>query len=222
MTEAKFEPLTGYDRPRADSMTARAEAFYETMKTRRTVRMFDDTAVPRAVIENSIRTAGRAPSGANRQPWHFVAISDPLMKKRIREAAEEEERAFYGGRAGDQWLKDLEPFGTDAEKPFLETAPWLIAVFRQSYGVDEKGEKQTHYYVHESAGLAAGFLLAALHHAGLATLTHTPSPMGFLTDICGRPAHEKPTMLVVAGYPAKETVVPVIDKKPLEEISSWF
>ncbi len=222
MSEAKFEPLKGHIHRTGDEMVARSEAFFNAMKTRRTVRMFSPEPVPKAVIEHAILTAGRAPSGANKQPWHFAAISDPDMKARIRAAAEEEERAFYGGRAGDSWLKDLEPFGTDEHKPFLETAPWLIAVFRQSYGTRPDGARDTHYYVHESAGLAAGFLLAALHHAGLATLTHTPSPMGFLADICGRPASEKATMLVVAGYPAKDCEVPVIDKKPLSEISSWF
>jgi len=222
MSEVKYEPLSGFVMRDGDDMVARSRAFFDMMKTRRSVRMFKDTPVPRAVIEQAILTAGRAPSGANKQPWHFTAISDPQIKARIRAAAEEEERAFYGGRAGDDWLQDLAPFGTDAHKPFLETAPWLIAVFRRSYDLLDGGTRAANYYVHESAGIAAGFLIAALHQAGLATLTHTPSPMGFLTEICARPVQEKPTMLVVAGYPAEDCTVPVISKKPLEDISSWF
>lgn len=223
MSSSKFIEHTGFIVREPDDMQARSEAFFNLMKQRRTVRDFSNRPVPRAVIENAIRTAGRAPSGANKQPWHFAAISDPDIKHRLRMAAEEEEREFYGGRASDEWLADLQPFGTDAHKPFLETAPWLIAVFRQSYGLDpDTGERTNNYYVHESAGLAAGFLIAALHHAGLATLTHTPSPMGFLNEICGRPKNERATMLVVAGYPADKVMVPDIDKKPLEEISTWI
>lgn len=223
MDEPKFIEHSDFIRREPDEMMQRSADFFELMKCRRTVRDFSDRPVPRDVIENAILTAGRAPSGANKQPWHFAAISDPELKKKLRVAAEEEEREFYGGRASDEWLADLVPFGTDEHKPFLETAPWLIAVFRQSYGTDsETGERTNNYYVHESAGLAAGFLIAALHNAGLATLTHTPSPMGFLNEICGRPKSEKPTMLVVAGYPADKVMVPDIDKKPLEEISTWL
>ncbi|SDD38463.1 Nitroreductase [Kordiimonas lacus] len=222
-TGEKFIPLEGFEARTGEEMLERSKAFYEMMKKRRTVRDFSNKPVPREVIENAIRTAGRAPSGANKQPWHFAVIADPAAKKKLREAAEAEEREFYGGRATDEWLEDLEPFGTDASKPFLETAPYLIAVFRESYGIDaETGERTNNYYVHESAGLAAGFLIAALHNAGLATLTHTPSPMGFLNEICGRPKNERPTMLVVCGYPADGVKVPDIDKKSLDDISTWI
>ncbi|MCJ9430564.1 nitroreductase family protein [Kordiimonas marina] len=223
MTIAQFKPLDGFVHRSADEMIERSAAFFEDMKKRRTIRDFSDAPVPRDVIENAILTAGRAPSGANKQPWHFAVITDPAVKSRLRVAAEAEEREFYAGRASDQWLKDLEPFGTDAHKPFLEKAPYLIAVFRQSYGIDEEtGEHKHNYYVHESVGIACGFLLTALHQAGLATLTHTPSPMGFLNEICERPKNERPIMLIVTGYPAAGVQVPVIDKKPLEEISSWI
>lgn len=223
MPEAKFIKHTTFIHREPDEMVARSEAFLDLMKRRRTVRDFSNRPVPRAVIENAILTAGRAPSGANKQPWHFAAISDPAVKAKFREAAEQEEREFYGGRASQEWLEDLVPFGTDEHKPFLETAPWLIAVFRQSYDIDAAtGDRTKNYYVHESAGLAAGFLIAALHNAGLATLTHTPSPMGFLNDLCGRPKNEHATMLVVAGYPADEVEVPDIDKKPLADFSTWL
>jgi len=221
MNNADFMPLEGFTYRSEDEMLVRSRAFFELMKTRRTIRDFSDKPVPKEVIENAIRTAGRAPSGANKQPWHFGVIASGDAKKKLREAAEAEEREFYGGRASETWLKDLEQFGTDANKPFLETAPYLIAVFRERYGVDEEGERTQNYYVHESAGLAGGFLIAALHNAGLATLTHTPSPMGFLNEICGRPKSESATMLVVTGYPADGVEVPVITKKSLEEISSW-
>jgi len=223
LNNAKFIPLEGFEIRDSDTMTARSCDFLNLMKGRRTVRDFSDRPVPKAVIENAILTAGRAPSGANKQPWHFAAISDPAVKTKLRAAAEEEEREFYGGKASETWLKDLEQFGTDDHKPFLEIAPWLIAVFRQTYGIDEKtGERTQNYYVHESAGIASGFLIAALHNAGLATLTHTPSPMGFLNEVCGRPKNERPIMLIVTGYPAEGAVVPVIDKKSLQEISSWI
>lgn len=223
MTKAKFQPLTDLATPDAAEMEIRSRDFLELMKTRRTVRQFSDDPVPEAVIRNAVLTAGRAPSGANKQPWHFAVIGDPAKKQALRDAAEEEERAFYSGRASEEWLKDLEPFGTDANKPFLETAPWLIVVFRQMYGLDpETGAREQNYYVHESVGLACGFLIAALHQAGLATLTHTPSPMTFLNELCERPKNERAIMVVVAGRPAKDAEVPVIDKKPLDEISSWF
>ena len=223
MNNAKFIPLEGFEVRDAETMKARSRDFFELMKGRRTIREFSDRPVPREVIENAILTAGRAPSGANKQPWHFAVISDADVKTRLRAAAEEEEREFYGGKASDTWLKDLEPFGTDDHKPFLEIAPWLIAVFREAYGVDEEtGERTQNYYVHESAGIASGFLLAALHNAGLATLTHTPSPMGFLNEVCGRPKNERPIMLIVTGYPAEGVKVPDIDKKSLEEISTWI
>jgi iodotyrosine deiodinase len=218
---AEREPLIGYPDLGAEERTQRALAFEATMATRRTVRDFATTPVARAVIESAIRTAGRAPSGANMQPWTFVAVSDPDVKRRIREAAEEEERAFYGGRAPDAWLDALQPFGTDAHKPFLETAPWLIAVFARPYGEGADGARRKHYYVKESVGLATGFLLAALHHAGLATLTHTPSPMGFLREVLGRPEHEQPFVLIVTGLPAEGATVPRIDKEPLDAIARF-
>jgi nitroreductase len=199
-------------------MISRAEYVLDVLKTRRTVRDFSDQPVPLKVIEDAVKTAAMAPNGANKQPWHFVIVSDPEMKKKIRLAAEEEEKAFYDGRASEEWLEALEPLGTDAQKPFLETAPYLIVVFQQNYGVDEDGKKVKHYYVHESVGIASGFLLATLHAAGLATLTHTPSPMGFLREILGRPANERATMIVVAGCPADGAQVPDISKKSFDEI----
>jgi len=177
--------------------------------------------VPRAAIESAIRAAARAPSGANQQPWTFVAVADPAVKRRIRAAAEAEERAFYGGRAPQAWLDALAHLGTDADKPFLEAAPWLIAVFAQPHGVAPDGSVVKHYYVPESVGIATGFLLAALHHAGLATLTHTPSPMGFLSEVLERPAHERAYLLVVTGVPAADATVPRIVKKPLDAIARF-
>ncbi|WND03052.1 nitroreductase family protein [Temperatibacter marinus] len=221
--DAPFAPLSPLPSYTDEERIERSKEFFQLMASRRTVRDFTDQPVPKEIIENAILAAGRAPSGANKQPWHFVAISKADIKAKLREAAEEEEREFYGGRASEEWLDDLVPFGTDEHKPFLETAPWLIAVFRQSYGLDEDtGEKETHYYVHESVGLAAGMLITSLHNSGLATLTHTPSPMGFLNMICGRPKHEKPIMLVVAGHPTKDAEVPVINKKPLDQISTFI
>lgn len=199
----------------------RARAFRDAMRRRRTVRDFSERDVPRELLEACVQAAGTAPNGANRQPWHFVAVSDPETKRRIRGAAEEEERAFYEDRAPDEWLEALRPLGTGPEKPFLETAPWLIAVFAESYSLDADGEKVKNYYVQESVGIATGVLITALHRAGLATLTHTPSPMGFLNEILERPDNERPFLLLVVGYPAPDAEVPVIDKKPLEEITSW-
>lgn len=201
-------------------MQAAAAAFHDVMRRRHSVRDFTDRAVPRAIIENCVRAAGTAPSGANHQPWHFVAIADGERKRRIREAAEEEERRFYGGGAGDEWLKALEPIGTGVEKPHLEIAPWLIVVFAQRYGEFDDGVKFKNYYVPESVGIATGFLLAALHHAGLVTLTHTPNPMKFLNGLLERPASEKPTMIIAAGHPADDATVPAVAKikKPLDEI----
>ncbi|PCI63399.1 MAG: nitroreductase family protein [Kordiimonadales bacterium] len=223
MSAAKYIPLEGFTHYNEATMTARSQEFFDLMKKRRTVRDFSNKPVARTVIENAILTAGRAPSGANKQPWHFAAISDQDVKSQLRVAAEEEEREFYGGRAPESWLNDVAHLGTDAVKPFLETAPWLIAVFRESYGVDTKtGERTNNYYVHESVGIACGFLLAALHNAGLATLTHTPSPMGFLNKVCKRPKNERPIMLIVTGYPEEGAKVPDIDKKSLEEITTWI
>ena len=215
------EPLQGYPDLDGAERLRRVAAFEETMRSRRTVRQFSDAPVDRAVIESAIRTASRAPNGANLQPWSFVAVSDPEVKRRIREAAEEEERAFYGGRAPQDWLDALQPFGTDEHKPFLETAPWLIAVFGQPHGVRDDGTTQKHYYVKEPVGIATGFLLAALHHAGLATLTHTPSPMNFLREVLGRPAHEQAFVLIVTGLPAEGATVPRIEKKPLDVVARF-
>ncbi len=207
-----------FQRYPAEQMRTRAAAFYDDLRRRRTVRDFSSEPVPRELMLDCVRAAGTAPNGANMQPWHFVLVEDALLKRRIRLAAEEEERAFYEGRASDEWLAALAPLGTDAHKPFLETAPWLIAVFQQNWGTRPDGSKQRHYYVKESVGIACGFLLAALHHAGLATLTHTPSPMGFLREILERPVNERALMLIVAGYPSEEARVPVITKKPLADI----
>lgn len=211
-----------FDRRPEAEMRERAAAFHATMKRRRTVRDFADDPVPMDVIDRAIATAGLAPSGANQQPWHFAVVTDPAVKRRIRVAAEEEERAFYAGRAPQEWLDALAPLGTDWEKPFLEEAPALIAIFAERWGIDAKGGKISHYYVPESVGIATGFLIAALHDAGLATLTHTPSPMGFLNEICGRPEREKATILLVVGYPKPDARVPVSAgvKKPLDAIRS--
>lgn len=203
---------------------ARARAAFERLRSRRTCREFTAASVPREVIEAAILAAGTAPSGANHQPWHFAVIGSPELKHRIREAAEAEEREFYAHKASAEWLEALAPLGTDPEKPFLETAPWLIVVFAQRRGGIEEGDDRLNYYVTESVGIACGMLLATLHEAGLATLTHTPSPMGFLREICGRPADEKPLMIIVAGQAAADARVPeqALRKKPLERISSWF
>lgn len=207
-----------------EERVSEARAFREAIATRRTCRMFSDAPVPREVIEEAILAAGTAPSGANHQPWHFAIVSSPELKHRIRVEAEKEEAAFYAGKVGKEWLEALAPLGTDEDKSYLEKAPWLIVVFGQRRGGIEPGDRQTNYYVTESVGIACGFLLAALHEAGLATLTHTPSPMGFLRDICARPSDEKPIMVVVAGLPADDATVPVhaLKKKPLEQISSWL
>jgi len=194
---------------------ARAEAFADELHLRRTVRDFAETPVPRDLIEACLRAAGSAPSGANQQPWRFVAVSDPEAKRRIREAAEAEEREFYQHRAPAEWLQALAPLGTDADKPFLETAPWLIAVFYERMGVGANGEKHKRYYPHESTGIACGLLIAALHRAGLATLTHTPSPMAFLNQILERPRNEMPYLLLVVGHPAAGCRVPAIERLPL-------
>lgn len=207
----------------------RAQAFRESLSSRRSCRYFSDAPVPKEIIEAAILAGGSAPNGANHQPWHFAVVASPEMKKSIRTAAEEEEREFYGAdigkaKASDEWLGALDPLGTDAQKPFLETAPWLIVVFAQRKGGIEEDGKTQNYYVNESVGLACGMLIATLHEAGLATLTHTPSPMGFLRDICGRPSIEKPVMIIVVGHPAKDATVPThaLRKKPLEQISSWL
>jgi nitroreductase len=217
-------PLPEYRELEPDEMRRRAEAFLAAMRTRRTLREFSDRPVPRDILETCLRVAGTAPSGANHQPWHFSVIGDPARKRRIRESAEEEERAFYAGKAGAEWLAALAPLGTDPDKSFLETAPWLVAIFgaRRSRGHD--GVVRKNYYVPESVSIATGFLIAALHQAGLATLTHTPAPMGFLNEICGRPADEKPYILLVLGYPAPNATVPTyaLRRKPLEEIATFL
>lgn len=205
-----------------DEMTARAETFYEEMRRRRTVRDFSPRPVPRAVIETCLRSAGTAPNGANLQPWQFVVVSHPGLKRQIREAAEAEEREFYEHRAPSEWLAALEPLGTDWQKPFLETAPYLIAIFFKNYDHLPDGRKVKNYYAMESVGIATGFLIAALHHAGLATLTHTPSPMAFLNEILARPKNEHPFLLLVVGYPAEEAQVPALTKKSLEEIAVFL
>jgi nitroreductase len=215
-----FEPLTSYREYPAAEMEARSRAFAADLARRRTVRQFSDRPVPRAVIEACLEAAGTAPSGAHLQPWHFVVVTDPALKHRIRETAEAAELEFYA-HAPQEWLDALAPLGTDAHKPYLETAPYLIAVFAQRYGLTAEGKRQTHYYVMESVGIATGLLLAALHHAGLASLTHTPNPMGFLSEVLERPANERPVMLVVTGYPAPGAVVPKLHRKPLAAIATF-
>lgn len=209
--------LLDFARLTEGEMRLRAGAFLELVRTRRSVRHFSSDPIPIDVVVTAVAAAATAPSGANQQPWRFVLVTDPAIKRQIREAAETEERENYERRFPDEWLHALEPFGTDWHKEFLETAPCLIVVFRIDYGL-EKGEKRKHYYVQESVGIACGFLLAALHAAGLATLTHTPSPMGFLASILERPANERPFLLIPVGYPEKEARVPLIQKKPLAEV----
>ncbi|MEZ4494907.1 MAG: nitroreductase family protein [Dehalococcoidia bacterium] len=214
-------PLHGYREYSPGLMRERATRFRVELQQRRTVRDFSRRPVERAVIEQCLLAAGSAPSGANQQPWHFAVVAEPATKARIRVAAEAEEREFYARRAPQDWLDALAPLGTDASKPFLETAPYLIAIFAQAYGHNADGSQRKHYYVSESVGIATGLLIAALHHAGLATLTHTPSPMGFLSEILGRPKNEKPYLLLVTGYPVENARVPVIEKKGLMEFTSW-
>ena len=213
----RFVPLR-YEKPPAADVAARARRFYEAMNRRRTVRDFSPEPVPASVIEELVRTASTAPSGAHRQPWTFVAVSDSEIKRRIRVAAEREERENYGGRMPDEWLRALEPLGTDEHKPFLEVAPWLVVLFRQNYGVGPDGEHVRHYYVAESVGIAAGLFLTAVHQAGLVALTHTPSPMGFLREILERPASETACLLIPVGYPAAGAQVPDLRRKPLEDV----
>lgn len=221
MSEPVFEPLTQFEEKTPEEMLRVSAWFLERIRRRRTIRDFSDRQVPEEVIRNCLAAAATAPSGANQQPWHFAVVSDPETKRQIRLAAEEEERAFYHGRAPAEWLDALRPLGTDDQKPFLETAPYLIAIFAQQYGVDADRERVKHYYVAESVGLATGFLIAALHFSGLATLTHTPSPMKFLNVILDRPANERPYILLVVGYPADNVHVPKIEKKPFSEVVSF-
>jgi len=213
-----FKKLDFKEYPQSE-MRSRSETFLDEISKRRTVREFSDRPVPIEIIENCIKTATSAPSGANKQPWQFVIVQDSEIKTKIREAAEIEEKEFYTHRATKEWLEDLNQFGTDWHKPFLEIAPYLIVVFRQIYDLEDDGSQRKNYYVGESVGIASGFLLAALHHAGLATLTHTPSPMNFLGEILDRPSNEKAYLLIPVGYPANDAEVPEITKKPFEEIS---
>jgi nitroreductase len=221
MTELEFMPLKDYrEYPKAE-MAKRASEFAADMARRRTVRDFSDQPVPKRIIEDCIRTAASAPSGANKQPWHFVVVTDASTRKQIREAAEAEEHEFYTRRAPQAWLEVLTPLGTDENKPFLETAPYLIVIFEQRYGFSSGGKKIKHYYTQESVGIATGLLITAVHNAGLVSLTHTPSPMGFLNEILGRPAHERPFLILVVGYPAKDAVVPKIERKSTKEIVTF-
>jgi iodotyrosine deiodinase len=217
-------PLPDWQEKSHDDMIAAAQAFYADMTTRHSVRAFSYRPIPRAVIEAAVKAAGTAPSGANHQPWFFSIIGSPAIKKELREKAEQEERAFYAGKGGAEWLDALAPLGTDANKPFLEHAPWIIAIFGQRKGGVRKGIERQNYYVPESVGIAMGFLIAALHKAGVATLTHTPKPMTFLNDMCGRPVSEKPYLLLVCGYPAEGARVPVhaTIKKPFDEIAEFL
>ncbi|MBK6830193.1 MAG: nitroreductase family protein [Flavobacteriales bacterium] len=215
--KAEFIPLS-FTRHAPDEMLALAKSFHAELDRRRTVRHFSDEPVSYSVIEEVVRAASTAPSGAHKQPWTFCAVGDPAIKRRIREAAEAEERINYGGRMSAEWIADLEPFGTDASKPFLDVAPWLIVVFKRAYELDADGHKHQNYYVTESVGIATGLLLAAAHHAGLATLTHTPSPMDFLAKLLGRPANERPYLLIPMGYPAPDCMVPRLTRKPLDQV----
>jgi nitroreductase len=222
MSEERFIPLPHYMELPHEEMIRRSAAFYADIRRRRTVRNFSERPVPREIIENCLLAAGTAPSGANIQPWYFVAVSDPETKRVIRLAAEEEEKEFYSRRAPRTWLETLEPFGVNWQKPYLETAPYLIAIFAQSIGIEEGGERKKHYYVQESVGIATGILITAVHQAGLVSLTHTPSPMNFLNKILGRPTSERPFLLLIVGYPGDGALVPDITKKSLDEIATFI
>ena len=212
-----FVPLS-YEKPSVDEVTTRARLFYKQMSRRRSVRAFSHEPVPREVIHDLVRAASTAPSGAHQQPWTFVAVSNPAVRREIRVAAEREEQKNYGGRMPEDWLRALEPIGTDAKKPFLEHAPWLVVLFRQDYGYDDRGGRRRHYYVAESVGIAAGLFLTAVHHAGLVALTHTPSPMGFLKRILKRPENETASLLIPVGYPASDAQVPDLTRKSLDQV----
>ncbi len=218
MSPAKFIPLANYREFPIDEMTQRAFAFCEQMQRRRTVRQFANRPVPHAIIEQCVRAAATAPSGANLQPWHFVVVSNQAVKRQIRIAAEQEELEFYNRRAPKEWLDALAPLGTDEHKPFLELAPYLITVFVERYGLLPDGRRVKHYYAMESVGIATGILITAIHHVGLVSLTHTPSPMKFLNEILARPKNETPFLLLVVGYPDEAAVVPAIEKKKLEDV----
>ena len=220
MPDHPFVPLN-FARKSADASEVAAHELYAVMNQRRTTRHFSTEPVPRSWIEQAILTAGTAPSGAHQQPWTFVAVSDPALKSEMRRAAEAEEQAFYRERATDEWREALAPLGTDAQKPHLTDAPWVVVLFRQAYGIDADGGKRTYYYTQESCGIAAGFFIAAVHQMGLVTLTHTPSPMGFLSELLGRPVNEKAMLVMPVGYPADDARVPAITRKPLDAISVW-
>ena len=221
-----YEPLALPDRVQLspDQATKASKDFLAYMKKRHSVRDYATSPVPREIIENIIATAASAPSGANRHPWHFVAVADPDMKAQIRAAAEEEEKSFYQGGAGDEWLSALEPIGTGVEKPHLTDAPWLIVVFAERYGLNPDGSRYKNYYINESVGIALGFLIAAIHNAGLVCLEHTPNPMKFLNTLCNRPINEKPVMVIPVGYPTETATIPAAakQKKPLDKVSSFF
>lgn len=221
MESPRFIPLTTYREYPLEEMRRRAVSLRADLQRRRTVRQFSDRPVPRDLIEECLVAAGTAPSGANMQPWHFVVVGDPALKRRIREVAEQEEHEFYYHRAPKEWIEALAPLGTDEHKPYLEAAPWLIAIFGRTYGLGADGAHLKHYYVQESVGIATGMLITTLHHAGLATLAHTPSPMGFLREVLGRPENERPFLLLVVGYPAPDAVVPDIAKRSLAEIATF-
>jgi iodotyrosine deiodinase len=221
MTKSKLIAYSTYREYPLEEMRERARSFREEMGRRRTIRTFSNRPVPLEIIEECLRTAGTAPNGANMQPWHFVVVSDPDVKKQIREGAEAEEREFYERRASKEWLEALKPLGTDWHKPFLEEAPWVIVIFGLKDTILPGGGKRKNYYVTESVGIATGMLITAIHHAGLASLTHTPSPMGFLNEILKRPSNERPFLVLVVGYPAEDTTVPDISKKPLDEITTF-
>lgn len=222
MEENAFVPHSSYKSYPIDEMQKRSEVFLNDIQRRRTVRDFSDKPVPREIIENCLKAAGTAPSGANRQPWHFSVISDSEIKKEIRQAAENEEMKFYGGRAPDEWLEALGPLGTDEKKPFLEIAPYLIIIFSEVHGLDSQGEKINNYYVSESVGIATGILITALHNAGLATLTHTPSPMNFLRRILKRGKNERAFLILVTGFPSDDVKVPNLSKKELKDYTSFI
>jgi len=221
MAKGKHIPLEDFQQLGPEQMEQRSAEFYDRIKTRRSVRDFSDSPIPDSVIENCLLAAGTAPNGANLQPWHFCVVKSQDVKSEIRKAAEAEEYEFYNGKAPQDWLEALAPLGTDESKPFLETASTLIVIFSQSFGTDDAGEKVKHYYVSESVGIATGFLIAALHDAGCATLTHTPSPMKFLNRILDRPSNERPFLVLVVGKPADGVLVPDITKKPINQIATW-
>jgi len=222
MTKPKFVPLANYREYPVEEMKQRAAAFYMDVQRRRTVRHFSDRPVPREIIEDCLRAAATAPSGAHMQPWHFLIVTDPVVKRQIREAAEDVECEFYNTYAPQEWLEALAPLGTDAHKPFLETAPYLIVIFAQRYGLLPNERKIKHYYIPESVGIATGILITAIHQAGLVSLTYTPSRMGFLNDILDRPANERPFLILVVGYPAADAVVPDLRRKSLQEIATFI